>query len=442
MLRSCVTFLIAVLAMGLFASDALALTMEEAVLFALENNHRIKEFERLEDSALEDVGVKRGAFWPSADLSYSYADVEVGGATALGSAFNRNVSTGTAGISYNLFNGLSDLNSLQESLSRAEASKYEKGAVTADVVLDTRTAYIDVLRAKRAVETAREGVELLERQAEDARRFYDVGLFAKNDVLKVEVELASARQDLITAEGDLAVARKRLERTMGTSILEDEVVEDLEETPSTAWPPYEELSSEALGRRSELRQLRALGEAQGYGADAIRGDYFPSIDLSFTHTRYGDNADLGGRELLNDDENRITLSATWNVFNGFSTAHALKQARYQQEATQERLRDTREEILLQLKEATKGYEVALGRLEASATAVEQAEENYRVTQNQFREQLATTTDLLDARVFLTRARNQYNNAVYDTHLWAARIDRAVETPFPGKGEYAAAERPQ
>ncbi|MGD8352481.1 MAG: TolC family protein [Nitrospirota bacterium] len=442
MLRYCVTFLITVLAMGTFVSEALALTMEESVLFALENNHRIKEFERLEDSAREDVGVKRGAFWPSADLSYSYADVEVGGATPLGSAFNRNVSSGTAEISYNLFNGLSDLRSLQESLSRAEASMYERDAVTADVVLDARTAYIDVLRAKRAAATAREGVELLERQAEDARRFYDVGLFAKNDVLKVEVELASARQDLIAAEGDLAVARKLLERTIGVGIPEDEVVEDLEETPSAAWPPYEELSTEALAGRSELRQLRALGEAQGYGAEAIRGDYFPSVDLSFTHTRYGDNADLAGRELLNDDEDRITLSATWNVFDGFSTSHALKQARYQQEATLERLRDTREEILLQLKEALEGYEVALGRLEAAATAVEQAEENYRVTQNQFREQLATTTDLLDARFFLTRARNQHNNAVYDTHLWAARIDRAVEAPLPGEGGEEAAGPPQ
>jgi outer membrane protein TolC len=442
MLKGCVTFLIAVLAMGPFVSEALALTMEEAVLFALENNHRIKEFERLEDSAREDVGVKRGAFWPSADLSYSYADVEVGGATALGSAFNRNVSAGTAEISYNLFNGLSDLKSLKESLSRAEASRYERDAVTADVVLDARTAYIEVLRAKRAAATAREGVELLERQAEDARRFYDVGLFAKNDVLKVEVELASARQDLIAAEGDLAVARKRLERTIGVGVTEDEVVEDLEETPSTAWPPYEELSTEALGRRSELRQLRALGEAQGYGAEAIRGDYFPSIDLSLTHTRYGDNADLGGRELLNDDEDRVTLSATWNVFDGFSTSHALKQARYQQEATLERLRDTREEVLLQLKEALEGYEVALGRLEAAAAAVEQAEENYRVTQNQFREQLATTTDLLDARLFLTRARNQHNNAVYDTHLWAARIDRAVEAPLPGNGGEEEAGPPQ
>jgi len=421
-------FLAAALAamVAALAGHASALTMEEAVVIALENNHRIKQFERLEDSAREDVGVKRSAFWPSLDLSYSYSDVDTKGATAIGSTFTRNVSVGTAEVSYNLFNGLSDLKSLKESIARAEASGHERNAVSADIVLDTKTAYIDVLRAGRAVETAREGVELLERQAQDARRFFEVGLFAKNDVLKVEVELASARQDLISAEGDLNVALKRLERTMGVALRADEVIEDAGETPAPGELSYDALSAEALERRSELRQLRALGEAFGYSADSVRGGYLPRIDLSLSHSEYGDNADLGGRESLHDEEDRAMVTATWNVFDGFLKRHAIRQARYQQEAAMEQMKDMEEDVILQLREALEGYAVSRGRLAAAETAVEQAEENYRVTQNQFRERLATTADLLDARVFLTRARNQHNNAVYDVHLWAARIERTVE----------------
>ncbi|HSL98704.1 MAG TPA: TolC family protein, partial [Candidatus Limnocylindria bacterium] len=62
----------------------------------------------------------------------------------------------------------------------------------------------------------------------------------------------------------------------------------------------------------------------------------------------------------------------------------------------------------------------------------QAEENYRITENQFRERVATSTDLLDARVFLTRARNEYNNAVYNLSLSLAALERVVEGPVsPG-----------
>jgi outer membrane protein TolC len=407
----------------LYAGDASALTMEEAVTFALQNNHRIKQFERLEDSAREDIGVKKSEFWPSADLSYSYSDVETSGG---GTVFSQDVGVGTAEVSYNLFNGFSDLNSVKESRAKAEASAHEADAVAADVVLETKTAYLSVLRAKRDVETAGEGVELLERQAREARRFFEVGLFAKNDVLKVEVELASARQDLITAEGNLVVAIKSLASTMATKVTEDEVLFDVVDMPELGDVSYDELSAVALEGRSELRQLRALERAYGYSTEAAKGEYLPRIDVSYSHSRYGDHADLDGRVALHDDEDRVTLSATWNVFSGFSTKHSIAQARYQKEAAREQLRDTEKQILLQLKEAVEGLDVSLGRLESAETAVMQAEENYRVTENQFRERLATTTDLLDARFFLTRAKSQANNAFYDVHLWGARIERAIE----------------
>jgi|GEM_PF-533531 len=422
-----------------YAGDAHALTMDEAVTFALANNHKVKQYRHLESSAREDVGVKESSFWPSADLSYSYSEVDVSGGSSI---FATNTGVGTAQVSYNLFNGLSDINSLKESRAKAEASEYEADAVAADIVLETKTAYLGVLRAKKDVDTASEGVELLKRQAEEARRFYEVGLFAKNDVLKVEVELASAQQDLITAQGNLIVARKRLERTMGTKFNEDEVLEDVGDAPAADSRSYEELSTVALSKRSELRQLKAIERSYGYSAASVRGGYLPRIDVTASHSEYGDHADLDGRALLYDRENRVMISATWNLFSGFSTKHGVAQAKYGQDAAREQLKDTEQDVLLQLKEALEGYDVSLGKLEAAETAVMQAEENYRVTDSQFKERIATTTDLLDARFYLTRARSQSNNALYDVHLWSARIERAVEgysAPSPEGGTSSSEE---
>jgi outer membrane protein TolC len=71
--------------------------------------------------------------------------------------------------------------------------------------------------------------------------------------------------------------------------------------------------------------------------------------------------------------------------------------------------------------------VAAGRLDVARKAIEQAEENYRITANQFQQQVATSTDLLDARVFLTRARSEYNNAFYDLQKAVAEIERVTES---------------
>jgi outer membrane protein len=96
---------------------------------------------------------------------------------------------------------------------------------------------------------------------------------------------------------------------------------------------------------------------------------------------------------------------------------------------EERIRDTGDRLLLQLRTALADYRVSAGRIDLARKAVEQAEENYRITENQFRERVATTTDLLDARVFLARARTQFNNAFYGLRQALTALERVVEHPL-------------
>lgn len=405
----------------LFTGHAVAMTMEDAVGAALENNHRIKQFGHLESSTRQKVGSARSAFWPGIDLGYSYfeSNKDVFFQGKRGSNF-------TAEATYNLFSGMSDIKSLREAESRTLAAGYQRKAVEADIVLETRSAYIGVLRSQRAVETAGEGVTLLERQRTEAALFYREGLTAKNDLLKVEVELASARQDLLQADGDLRVARKRLERVMGVGLPAEEKLDDFQELPVAAAMSLEAMKETVRERRSELGYLRALSEAQRYSLESIRGGYLPGLDLSLSYTSYGDNAVPDGDKELFGSEARVTVTASWTVFDGFRKRHDIGSVRYAMRATEEELKDTEEELFLQLREALEDYQVAMGKLEASRTAVSQAEENYRVTENQFKQRVATTTDLLDARFFLTRARTQHNNALYDVHAASARMDRVLE----------------
>jgi outer membrane protein TolC len=58
--------------------------------------------------------------------------------------------------------------------------------------------------------------------------------------------------------------------------------------------------------------------------------------------------------------------------------------------------------------------------------VTQAEENYRVNENRYQANVASTVDLLDAQEFLTRARNERVKAQYDLFRSAAVIERVLE----------------
>jgi len=73
---------------------------------------------------------------------------------------------------------------------------------------------------------------------------------------------------------------------------------------------------------------------------------------------------------------------------------------------------------LDLVEAEKNIPVA-------QSAVVQAEENFRLYKEQYAEQMATSTDVLDAQTLLTEARKNYYNALSDYHIAKAHLGRAA-----------------
>jgi len=60
-------------------------------------------------------------------------------------------------------------------------------------------------------------------------------------------------------------------------------------------------------------------------------------------------------------------------------------------------------------------------------AVEQGEENLRVSQERYKAQVATSTEVLDAQTLLTEARMNYYTALYVHNMARAHLQRALGT---------------
>lgn len=416
-------FACAVVALLFLPSKGAGLTMEEAVGMALASNPRLQDFQHRTEAQRSRVDSRKAPFWPEVDATYDYSNSDTTYFT-----LTTDASVFTAEISYNLFRGFSDLNTLKSARSTWDASRYEQKSTEADVVLDVKRAYIRVLRTRKALEVAREAVELLERQSRDAEKFWRAGLTAKNQFLLVEVSLASTRQEFLQAETNVRIARKALDRAIGVPVGEDTVIEDIDFGKPMDLDE-EALSRTMLANRSELKFLQARFAAREYARDSIRGRYYPSVDLSLSHSRFGETYAFEGLpDPLFDSDTRATVEAKWNLFEGWRTKNDILAEESEVRAITERIRDTEENLFLQLKVAVEEYRVSAGRIGLARTGIEQAEENFRITENQFRERVATTTDLLDARFLLSRARDEYNNAFYNLNLSLAALERVVEGP--------------
>jgi outer membrane protein len=82
-------------------------------------------------------------------------------------------------------------------------------------------------------------------------------------------------------------------------------------------------------------------------------------------------------------------------------------------------------IRLQVKRSILDLKQAEDKIPAAKKAIEQAEENLRVSEERYREQVTTSTEVLDAQTLLSQARMNYYNALYDHNLARAGLLRAI-----------------
>jgi outer membrane protein len=78
------------------------------------------------------------------------------------------------------------------------------------------------------------------------------------------------------------------------------------------------------------------------------------------------------------------------------------------------------EAYLSLREAEKNFTVA-------DQSIKQAEENFRISEFRYREQVATSLEVLDAQTLLTQAKNNIFQALYAYNLAHSRLMRAMGT---------------
>ena len=285
--------------------------------------------------------------------------------------------------------------------------------------------YYTVLQADDMQVLARESVARLEEHLKNVKAQYDVGVVAKVDVLRSEVELANAQQNLIKAENAYKISEANFNKIIGLPLETNLFLED-----TLNYVPYDKDLEYCLDyaskNRPELEQAKQGVQAARGQVRAARSGYQPQISAVASQ-----NFGTSDAHWPADEESNWTVGvqASLTIFDTGVTRSKAHAAKANYFSAEESYRDTVDAVMLDVRSQYLNLREAEKRISTTEVAVSQAEEDYRIAQLRYQAGVGTNTDVLDAQVALTDAQTNYLQSVYDYNISKTNLETAIGVPM-------------
>ncbi len=301
--------------------------------------------------------------------------------------------------------------------------------VRQEVVYEVTEAYFGILKAERLLQAARKSVEMTQAHLKRAKDFLTEGLVDKRDVLQAELRLAQVKQSLFRAENGHEMAVSAFNKMVGRNINAPTKVVDVLASRKLGLE-LEKCLSLAESHRPELAQLRTRRDMAEAAVKAAKAARYPRI---FAVGGYDHDDD---EYKLREETWSLGLRVEMDLFSGGAVTAQIREAEKRRLQATEAYDDLTEGLKLQVKGAYLAAVEASKKLSVTEKAIAQAEENLRISKNQYAENVIPATEVLDAQTLLTNARAGRHQALYYLNAAIARLEWAmgieVKAPAPKK----------
>jgi len=403
------------------------LTLEESIKIALEKSLSIYSAqEEIKAKEFEELSSKAD-FLPKLSTSYTYTRLDndtVNDAKYTTYPLDTNAYQFNITATQPLFTGWR-LTILREIASLGvDTAKIQKETAIQDLVLNVKAAYFGILKAEKLEKVAKQEVEQLKANLGVSQAFYDEGIIAKNDLLQTEVQMAQARQNLIKATNGVEIAKSLFNKLLRRGLNQGVNIKDILD-----YYPIKLLLDQCMEKagqnRPEIKEVSLNVMSAEKAIDLSKSSYYPSVKLIGNYQRETDDILLDSSPEEDPDNWTIQLKGEWTFWEWRKKRYDVAAARAKLAKANYILKEIKDNIQLEVKEAYLSLREAEKNIQVAKKAVVQAEENFRMNEERYKQQVATSTDVLDALTLLTQARTNYFNALSEHNTAWARLERAM-----------------
>jgi len=392
----------------LFAQDNLKFYIEKALINNLQLNAERKNYE----SARQDRNISRSEFLPSITLSGDQTSTTFTNRTdqSGNNLVDSNSDTEQTKIlvEQKIFSGFKGLNTFKKSELETQKANLSLKKVEQQTILDTTSAYFDLIFKSKSEKFNLSNVNLFERQVDSDNARLQKGEITLTDLAQSESSLAGARANLIKAKTELLVSKTNFERV----------------TREKA-PNVENLNGKAiLILPNSLAESLELARLNNVDLLTSKLDYEIAVkDLNIERARLSPSASVNYSKSENsdfsstiDDTDEETLKATvkWPIIKGGENISSIKKSSYNKQRYQLILQDTKNKINTEISNSWSKYQSSKSVLEATKAQLKAAEiANEGITLEYDSGNTRTTLELIQSRSLLLDSRITFAKAERD-----------------------------
>ena len=279
-------------------------------------------------------------------------------------------------------------------------------------------AYFQLLKAQRLVTVQETAVMNLRDHLQTAESLYRIGKVSQVDVLKAQVQLAIAEDELAGAQNNVHVQQLALNAAMGRDTPQAvEVVDNVEEIwareQSTSF--QEEILLNELKNHPEMAKAKLDIQVREQEIALARADYYPSLYVRGGYN-WEDSQVLPGHKNWN-----LGAALSLPLFRGGATKAQVRQAEARTEAAQSAEQALRQKLEFGVRAGLVSLEDAKRRVGSAQEIVQLAEESMKVTALKYSTGKGASLDVLDAQAVLTNTRLSFTQALTDYALVKAEL---------------------
>ena len=379
------------------------------------------------DAAFEKINEARSPLLPQLGLG---ADYTYTNGFRDSNGVNSNVTSGSLQLTQSLF----DMSkwralTLQEKAAGIQDVTYQTDQQT--LILNTATAYFNVLSAIDSLSYTEAQKQAIYRQLDQTTQRFNVGLVAITDVQNARSQYDTVLANEVTARNNLDNALEALRQVTGNYYPELASL-NVDSFKTDKPQGVNSLLKEAENRNLSLLQARLSQDLAREQIRQAQDGHLPTLDLTastgVSNTSYSGSKTNGTQYNDNDaGQNKIGLSFSLPLYQGGMVNSQVKQAQYNFVGASEQLESAHRSVVQTVRSSFNNINASISSINAYKQAVVSAQSSLDAMEAGYSVGTRTIVDVLDATTTLYNAKQQLSSARYNYLINQLNIKNALGT---------------